>query len=186
MLEITIPENEFYDNKTNTFIQTKETTLKLEHSLLSISKWESKWCKPFYGDEKKGVNEIRDYVRCMTLTQNVAECVYSAIPMQELKKIEKYLEEKQTATVFYDSGSKNIASNHTKRKIVTSEEIYYMMICYEIPFSCEKWNINRLLALIEICAIKSDPKSNKMSKKDIYRNNAALNAARKARLKTHG
>ncbi|MDO4378813.1 MAG: hypothetical protein Q4C64_06780 [Erysipelotrichia bacterium] len=186
MLEITIPENEFYDNKTNTFIQKKEAKLKLEHSLLSISKWESKWCKPFYGDEKKSADEIRDYVRCMTLTQNIDSCVYSAIPMQELKKIEKYLEEKQTATVFYDTGRKNGASNNRKRKIVTSEEIYYMMICYEIPFSCEKWNINRLLALIEICSIRSDPKSNKMSKKDIFHNNATLNAARKAKLRRHG
>lgn len=185
MLEIIIPERESYDYKTNEFKMEKELRIKLEHSLLSISKWESMWCKPFLSSESKTPKEIADYIRCMTLTPNIPDYVYRNIPVSELKKIEAYIEKKSTATVINSNRSGRSNQNNRSHKIVTSEEIYYWMILYNIPFSCEKWNLNRLLTLIQICAIRNSNQQ-KMSKGDILRSNAALNAKRRAKLGTHG
>jgi hypothetical protein len=185
MLEIIIPERETYDYKINEFKTEKELKIKLEHSLLSISKWESMWCKPFLSNDKKSAKEIADYIRCMTLTQNVPDYVYRTLPNSELQKIEDYLGKKSTATIINSSRTTKHTPSNTFNKIITSEEIYYWMILYDIPFSCEKWNLNRLLTLIQICAIRQSNQQ-KMSKGDILRSNAMLNAKRKAKLGTHG
>lgn len=183
MLEIVVPSVELFDEATETFINTKETVLKLEHSLLSISKWESKWCKPFLPkdkDDKRSPKELLDYVRCMTLNSNVPKNVYNALSADHFDKISEYINSPMTASsVNYYKSPTNGA-----REIVTSELIYYWMIVYQIPFECEKWHINRLLMLIRICNAKNDPK--RMSSKEVMSQNRALNRARRKALHTRG
>ena len=180
MLEITIKPCELFDEEKEEFITIPEQTIKLEHSLVSLSKWESKWCKPFLSKEDKSYEETIDYIKCMTLTQNVNPIVYGLIDRDSMKQITKYIEAPMTATTFYDD--KN--SKHS-REIVTAELIYYWMISLQIPFECQKWHLNRLLTLIKVCSIKNEPPK-KMSTRDVMSRNAALNAARRKRLNTKG
>ena len=180
MLTITIPATEMWDEKNEKFIDIKECRLQLEHSLVSLSKWESKWCKPFLFTNDKTAEEIMDYVRCMTLTTNVSPEVYYGLTSENIKAINAYIEAPMTATHF---GSEQNGSG--KREIVTSELIYYWMIALNIPFECQKWHLNRLLTLIRICNIKNQPVK-KMSRKEIMSRNAALNAARRKQLGTKG
>lgn len=180
MLEITIPEKEFWDESREMFLKTKPVTLTLEHSLISLSKWESKWKKPFLGKDDKTTAEVLDYVRCMTINKNVPPYAYRALTNNDINKIIDYLDDKMTATTI----NRNNRS-HTRPEVVTSEVIYYWMILNGIPFECEKWNLNRLLTLIEVCEIKSGG-TKKMSRGDIIRQNAALNAARRAKLNSRG
>ena len=181
MLKITIPETEFYDQKTNTFYNIKETTLQLEHSLVSLAKWESKWHIPFLGKSEKTTDMFLDYVRCMTITQNVNPLTYYGLTSDNIEAIKAYIDDPMTATWF---------SNKNKRKgnpgkAITAEIIYYWMVALEIPIECEKWHLNRLLTLIKVCNIKNQP-SKKMSKRDIYNQNRMLNEARKAKYHTRG
>ena len=180
MLTITIPATAMWDEKNEKFIDIKECRLQLEHSLVSLSKWESKWCKPFLFTNDKTAEEIMDYVRCMTLTTNVSPEVYYGLTSENIKAINAYIEAPMTATHF---GSEQNGSG--KREIVTSELIYYWMIALNIPFECQKWHLNRLLTLIRICNIKNQP-AKKMSRKEIMSRNAALNAARRKQLGTKG
>ena len=179
MLKITIPATEMYDPEENAFHYTKEQTLTLEHSLVSISKWESKWRKPFFSKDPKTNKQISDYVRCMTLTQNVNPEVYECISSSDLDIILKYIDEPMTATWFSDDNKKK------SREIITSEIIYYWMISLQIPFECQKWHLNRLLTLIRVCNEKNAPKKN-MSKREIAERNRILNEQRKARYKSRG
>ena len=180
MLEITIKSCELFDEEKEEFITIPEQTIKLEHSLVSLSKWESKWCKPFLSKEDKSYEETIDYIKCMTLTQNVNPIVYGLIDRDSMKQITKYIEAPMTATTFYDDKK----SKHN-REIVTAELIYYWMISLQIPFECQKWHLNRLLTLIKVCSIKNEPPK-KMSTRDVMSRNAALNAARRKRLNTKG
>lgn len=181
MLQITIPASEAYNSATNTFDQVKETTLVLEHSLVSLSKWESKWCKPFLAKEEKTTEETIDYIRCMTLTQNVDPKIYYAMSSENVEMIKNYINDPHSATTIRE------ASNGPKnREIITSELIYYWMIALNIPFECQKWHLNRLLTLIRVCNIKNDPHPKKMSRSQILSRNAALNAARRQQLHTKG
>ena len=180
MLTITIPATEMWDEKNEKFIDIKGCRLQLEHSLVSLSKWESKWCKPFLFTNDKTTEEIMDYVRCMTLTTNVSPEVYYGLTSENIKAINAYIEAPMTATHF---GSERNGSG--KREVVTSELIYYWMIALNIPFECQKWHLNRLLTLIRICNIKNQP-AKKMSRREIMSHNAALNAARKKQLGTKG
>lgn len=185
MLYITIPEqvNEEFNEETNEFIYTtvcKEQTLQLEHSLVSLRKWESKWRKAFLSSKDKTSEEILDYIKCMTLTQNVKPEVYQYLSDENYRQINEYIEAPMTATVF--SEEKNGKKN---REIVTAELIYYWMITLNIPFECQRWHLNQLLTLVRVCNIKNQPPK-KRSKADILRSNAALNEARKKRLNTRG
>lgn len=179
MLKIIIPSAELYDETNGEFIVLKEQSLQLEHSLVSISKWESKWEKPFLIKEHKTLAETIDYVRCMTLTQNVKPEVYSCITTKNLDEIIEYIEAPMTATVFSD------IRKTINRETITSEIIYYWMIALNIPFECQKWHLNRLLTLINVCNIKNQPVK-KMRQGEILSRNAALNAARKQQLNTKG
>lgn len=180
MLQITIPALELFDEAKNEFVTTKEQTLQLEHSLVSLSKWESKWCKPFLSKQDKTPEELLDYVKCMTITQNVDPDTYRFLTNDNLKQINSYIEAPMTATTFSDdkNGKKN-------REIVTAELIYYWMIALNIPFECQKWHLNRLLTLVKVCNIKNQPPK-KMSKKELMNRNAALNAARRKQFNTSG
>jgi len=181
MLELTIPATELWDEVNQEFITTKEQTLRLEHSLVSLSKWESKWCKPFLSKADKTNEEIVDYVKCMTLTQNVPDVVYLCLTNNDILKINKYIDAPMTATWFNEDNK----SKKMGREQVTSELIYYWMIALNIPFECQKWHLNRLLTLVKVCNIKNQsPK--KMGKRDIMSRNAALNAARRKQFNTKG
>lgn len=179
MLQITIPGQELFDEQRMEFIQTKPTALNLEHSLLSISKWESKWHRPFLGKDPKTTEQSIDYVRCMTLDKNVDPAVYLAIPSAVMRSIREYIDDPMTATTFNSAGSK------PNREIVTSELLYYYMTALDIPFECQKWHLNRLLTLIRVCSIKSQPPK-KMSKREVMSRNRSLNAARRARSGSKG
>lgn len=182
MLDITIPSTEYFDDRNNCFIQTREQKLRLEHSLVSLSKWESKWHKPFLSinTEKRTWEETVDYVRCMTITQNVNPDIYYALTDDNIKEIEDYISDPMSATWF---NNKN--NGRPSREVVTAEIIYYWMIELDIPFECEKWHLNKLMTLIRVCNEKHSG-GKKMSKKDIYRQNRALNSARKKKYNTRG
>lgn len=180
MLQITIPATEQFNEETNEFVTTKAQTLQLEHSLISLSKWESKWCKSFIDSKDKTTEETLDYVRCMTLTSNVKPEVYQCLTQQNITDINAYIDAPMTATVFNDMGDKG-----GKKDVITSELIYYWMIANNIPFECEKWHLNRLITLIRVCNIKNTPPK-KMSKRDIMSRNAALNAARRQKMNSRG
>ena len=182
MLPITIKANELFDDNTGEFIAVKEQTLQLEHSLVSLSKWESKWHKPFLDTLEKGLltlDETIDYIKFMTLTPNVNENVYKFIDQSHMNEINKYISNPMTATTF----SKTNTSG--SKEIVTAELIYYSMIALNIPFECQKWHLNRLLTLIKVCNIKNQPPK-KMSRSELMSRNAALNAARRKQLNTKG
>lgn len=180
MLRITIPAAEFWDEVHEEFIYAKEQTLLLEHSLVSLSKWESKWCKAFLGKQEKNEEEILDYVKCMTLTQNVNPEVYTRLTANNYKEITAYIEAPMTATFF--SEDKTVKGG---RETVTSELIYYWMVALNIPVEFQKWHLNRLLTLIRVCNVKNSPPKRR-SKREIMRRNTALNAARRNRLNSKG
>ena len=180
MLTITVPSSECWDDSKQEFVYTKGGTLKLEHSLVSIAKWESKWCKSFLNTKEKTDEETLDYIRCMTLTQNIDPNIYSQLSLQNVEDIKNYINAPMTATVFADTGDSS-----TNREVVTAELIYYWMIAYNIPFECQKWHINRLLTLVRVCGVKNNPPK-KMGKGELMRRNAALNAARRRQLNTKG
>lgn len=179
MLKIVVPELELWDEEKQEFSTLKETTIQLEHSLVSISKWESKWHKAFLSKKDKSNEEIIDYIRCMTITQNVPEDVYYRLSDENMEAINKYIDDPMTATYFHDDEQVN------SRETVTSELIYYWMIIQNIPVNFEKWHLNRLLSLIKVCNIKNSPPK-KMSSKEIMRRNSALNAARRKKYNTKG
>lgn len=171
---------EGWDEEKQEFVEPTVQVLELEHSLASISKWESEWNKPFYSKQEKTYEETLDYIRCMTITPNVDPNVYAHLTNNNIRKINKYIESPMTATTFSnDKSAKN------SRETITSELIYYWMTVLNIPFECENWHFNRLITLIKVCNIKSTPPK-KRSKKDIMRDNAALNAARRQQLNTKG
>lgn len=178
MLDLIIPASERYNEETNEFIQTKEQRLCLEHSLISLSKWEAKYEKPFLSSEKSPL-EILDYIRFMTLTQNVSPEVFLGLTKENVDAIQKYIEAPMTATTVTHTNKKR------NTEIVTAELIYYWMIALNIPFECQKWHLNRLLKLIEVCSVKSEPPK-KMSKSEILARNRELNAARRAKYHSKG
>lgn len=180
MLTITIPDNEVFNEWTSEFIQVPGKTITMEHSLISVSKWESKWKEPFLDGKPKTRQQTLDYYRCMTVTPNVPSLVYRGITPEQEKKIQAYINDPHTASTVKHNGS-----SKGRREIITSELIYYWMVALEIPFECERWHLNRLFMLIEITNAKNQP-SKKMSKRDIMNQNRALNAARKARTGSSG
>lgn len=182
MLTIIVPGNvELFDERTNEFISaSSDVTLKLEHSLVSLSKWESKWCKPFLTNVEKTTEETLDYIKCMTLTQNVDDEVYLRLTDENITKIRDYINAPMTATTFRkEMGGKN------NREQITSELIYYWMLSLNIPVEFQKWHLNRLLTLIRVCNVKNQP-ANKRSQSAIATDYAALNAARRKQLNTKG
>lgn len=181
MLKIHIKPVELFDEKTMEFITVKEQTIAMEHSLVSIAKWEEKWEIPFIGRQEKTDEQWLDYFRCMTITQNVPEETFYALSAENISEIQKYIEAPHSATFFKESNSKGPV------KTVTSEEIYSWMISLQIPVEFQKWHINRLLNLIRLININNDPskKNKKMTSKDL-RNRNEINAQRRAMLNSKG
>lgn len=168
MFSLTIPETELWDEKTEEFIRIKPCTLTLEHSLVSISKWESKWKRPFFKKPPENEDELLDYIKCMTITQNVNDLVYRSLTYDSITKIGDYMNDPMTATWFMDKNRRG------RDRVVTSELVYCWMFKFNIPIECQKWHINRLMTLIRVCA-EENGEPEKMSKKDM----AALNKARR-------
>lgn len=179
MLILNVDGMEYLDSN-NEFHTIKPQTLTLEHSLVSISKWESKWHKPFISKDPKTHEELMDYIRCMTLTTNVDPNIYLCLSAENMKAINEYIEDSMTATWFSEKNQKKAG-----KEVITSELIYYWMVAFQIPFECQKWHLNRLMTLIRICSIKNQPPK-KMSKKDIYSKNRSLNAARRMAMNSSG
>lgn len=174
MLKITIKAGELFDGAKNVFVVNgKDETIVLEHSLVSISKWESKWHKPFLSDKPKTAEESLDYIKCMTITQNVDPTLYKFLSKENYEQINKYIEDSMTASWVNDINGKK-----GSREVITSELIYYWMIALNIPVEFQKWHLNRLLMLIKICNAKNQPPK-KMSKGELMRRNRSLNAARR-------
>lgn len=180
MLQIVIPGGEQWDEQTQEFKYAEGYTLSLEHSLVSLSKWESKWNKPFLSKDAKTAEETIDYIRCMTLTENVNPEIYYNLTNENITQVNDYIGESMTATTFTEE-----KSGKGGREIVTAELIYYWMIALQIPFECQYWHLNRLLTLVRVCNIKNAPPK-KMSKRELMNRNAALNAQRKAKLNSKG
>ena len=180
MLRITIPDVELWDEEKEEFVFRKGQTLQLEHSLVSLAKWESKWRKSFLSKKDKTYEETLDYIKCMTLTQNVDPDVYKNLTPSNIEQVNKYIEAPMTATFFSED-----KTNGASREIVTAELIYYWMIALNIPFECQRWHLNRLLTLIKVCNIKNSPPK-KRSRKEIMNRNAALNASRRKQLNSNG
>lgn len=177
MLTVVIPETELYDEVLNEFTIVKEQKLVLEHSLVSVSKWESKWHKSFFDRKEKTNEEAIDYVRCMSINPIdpiVLKCINSRI----MAKINAYIEDPMTATTIKSQPSRS-------REVITAETIYYWMVALNIPFECQKWHLNRLLTLINVCSIKNKPPK-KMNPREVMSRNASLNAARRKALHTRG
>lgn len=180
MLRITVPETECFDEATQEFKQVRSQTLTLEHSLVSISKWEAKWHIPFLDPRHQRTNqEMIDYIRCMTLTQNVNPEVYLCLTADNLKTIQDYIDNPMTATWFSNRNNKK------SREIITSEIIYYWMISLNIPVEFQKWHLNRLMTLIEVC-VEKNKQPKKMSKAEAARRQRSLNSARRKARKSRG
>lgn len=171
---------EGWDEEKQEFVEPSYQVLQLEHSLVSLSKWESKWHKSFLHTKDKTYEETMDYIKCMTITQNVNPEVYDHLSQRNVEEINNYINNPMTATTFAED--KNAKAN---REIVTAEIIYNWMFSLQIPMECQKWHLNRLIAMIRVSSIKnSSPK--KMNKRDILSQNAAINAARRQKLNSKG
>lgn len=179
MLKLEVDETTLWNEKEERFMEVPKTTLQLEHSLVSLSKWESKWHKAFLST-KLNNEETLDYVKCMIMNNNVNPNAVYALSNKQILKIKDYISNPMTATWFTNNNEEKGSS-----EIVTSEIIYYWMISLQIPFECQKWHLNRLLTLIRVCNEKNKPKKN-MSKREIAERNRILNEQRKARLKSKG
>jgi len=180
MLTIVVPGVEMYDEQTEEFVTRDDITLDLEHSLVSLSKWESKHEKPFLGKTEKSPEDILDYIKIMTLTPDVPDEVYLKLSEDNVLAINSYIEAKMTATWFSEA-----PGAPASRDVITAELIYYWMITFQIPFECETWHLNRLFTLIRVCNIKQ-AKPKKMSRSEIAARNRELNAQRRAQLGSRG
>lgn len=183
MFELNIPEQEFYDYENEEFVTLEAVTLELEHSLVSLSKWESKWEKPFLDDRKKTDAESVDYVRCMITTKNYDPAVLSRLDSGQVEQISEYIDAKMTATWFNEPKKPS-----GKKEVITAEIIYYWMISLTIPFECQHWHLSRLLTLIKVCNEKNTPAKDrkKMSRSEMASRNRELNAQRRAQMNSSG
>ena len=181
MLTLVIPGSELFDQEKQEFLHDLDPiTLTLEHSLLSLSKWESKHKKPFLSSTAQTSEETLSYVECMILNPDFPPGVSSRMTMEHLDAVTAYIESPESATTFG-----KMPETKGKGETVTAELIYYWMVAFTIPFECEKWHLNRLFALIKICNIKNS-KPKKMSKGELARQTHEMNQRRRAELGTTG
>lgn len=178
MLKITVPAIEGFDEAKQEFVSIEGVTLELEHSLLSLSQWESKWKRPFLSDGPKTPEEINDYIRCMSLNELRSD-VENVFTIEVYNKVNDYIGDTMTATTINERGGK------TNRETITSEIVYYWMVALNIPFECERWHFHRLLTLVRVCNIKNSPPK-KMNRRETLAQQRDLNAARKQALGTTG
>ncbi len=180
MLKLMLVGTEYFNENDQTFTSVDDVSLELEHSLLSLSKWESKFKKPFLNNEKKSAEETLYYIKAMIITPNYPSDILTRLTNSDISKINDYIESSESATTFG-----KMPERRGIGEVITAELIYYWMVAFNIPFKCEEWHLNRLFALIRICNIKNSPPK-KMSAGEIARRNAQLNAERRAKLGTKG
>lgn len=181
MLEIEIPGETIYDDEKEQFVEVSKTVkLTLEHSLISLSKWEAKYERPFLGDKNQSLEETLDYIKFMTVTRNVDDSVYNRLTRENSVAIANYIAASNTATTFGSFDEKP-----SSREVITSEIIYYWMVALSIPFECEKWHINRLITLIRVINEKNKPEK-KIDRQTLVARQRELNEARKKKLNTKG
>lgn len=180
MLTVYVPEGEAFDEVNNLFIKVKAESFVIEHSLVSIAKWESKWHQAFLGKQEKTREQTIDYIRCMCITQHVDTAIFSRLTDDGVNAISDYIDDSMTATWF----AKNLPNGRSV-ETVTAELIYYWMISLNIPFECQKWHLNRLITLIKVCNVKNTPPK-KGNRRDILAKQRALNTQRKTALNTKG
>lgn len=186
MLEIFVPETEVYNNVTEEFVATKSYQLKLEHSLLSVAKWEAKHHKVFLSKGgSKTTDETFSYIQCMCLQYEPTIEQLKLIPGPLIKQITEYIHDPMTATWFSEDKSRAVGRNKRNNEVTTSEVIYYQMVELGVWKECEKWHLNRLLTLIQVISLKRTPPK-KRSKKDILNEQQMLNEQRKRQLGTKG
>lgn len=181
MLELTIPDVEYFDETSpnpddHRFVKVKGTTIELEHSLISLSKWETKWKKPFLSKDEKTKEETIDYIRCMTMTKNVRPEIYTMLTQENHATVGEYITDNKTATWINDNNEKNKKRNN---QVVTSELIYYWMIAHTIPWEAQRWHLSRLIMLIQVCNEKNKPKDKKKRRAPDYSKQNAMNKARR-------
>jgi hypothetical protein len=181
MLQITVPGIELFDESNNEFISHDPIVLELEHSLASVSKWESIFEKPFLSQDEKTTEEVFGYIKAMTMTPNVPEGTYSRLSQANIDEINAYIEAKMTATRFFDPPGGSSKPSET----VTAELVYYWMVSFQIPFEAQHWHLNQLLTLIRVCSVKNS-KPKKMGRAEAAQRQRELNAQRKAALGTKG
>ena len=179
MLTIIVPGAELFDETLQEFITTEDFTLHLEHSLVSMSKWEQTFEKPFLGKNPKSTAEVIGYIKCMTLSPDVPAEVYVRLSSENYEAVNSYINAKMTATWFSED------NRPPSREVITSELVYYWMIALQIPFECETWHLNRLFTLIKVTNMKQQT-GKKMSQAQVLRQQAELNERRRAELGTHG
>lgn len=179
MLTIVIEEQDGFDESLNKFVKQPRVKLSLEHSLVSLAKWESRYHKAFLSRDDKSIEETLYYIKCMTITQNVDDKVYGRIDQSIINKVTTYIENPMTAMKFPKKEGPG------SREIVTADIIYYWMVSFNIPLECQKWHLNRLLALIKVCSIRNQPPK-KMSRSELLRRQKELNAQRRSRLNSPG
>lgn len=180
MLILNVPATEMFDEKSNEFVIGDAIKLRFEHSLVSVSKWESKYEKPFLDNSEKVTEETLSYIQMMCLDEETPPEVFDRLPNECLEAINTYINAKMTATTF-----KEIPSARGVRETITAEIVYYWMITHSIPFECQRWHLNRLLTLIKVCNRKNAP-AQKANKKDMMAQRRELNEKRKAQLGTRG
>jgi hypothetical protein len=180
MLRIHLKGNEFWDEESEEFKVVEEVTLDLEHSLVSLSKWESKFEKPFLGAGEKTDDEVLAYIEAMILNEKFPPGVCSRLGQDQLTEIDKYINAKKSATFFSDT-----IGQRGSREVITSELIYYWMIAFSIPFECQHWHLNRLFTLIRVCNVKNS-KPQKRNRSEMIAERRRLNDERRALYKTSG
>lgn len=180
MLTITIPDEEYFDHNSKKFVLKKGAVLQLEHSLASISKWESIWEKPFLGKDPKTNDETLSYLECMCLN-DVSPVTFKRLTPEHHQRISEYINRKMTATWFNER-----TNQPPNREVITAEIIYYWMVALTIPFECENWHFNKLLALIKVCNLKNNPSKKKMTRSELLAQQRQLNAQRRAASGSNG
>ena len=179
MLEVMVPESEFYDTSQNRFILVPSCVLTLEHSLISAAKWEAKWHTSYFGGQSLNRAQFLDYIRCMVIGSVKNPLVFEGLTSQNLADIKAYIDDSMTATTIKEKAQKK------SKKVTTAEVLYARMFANNIPMECQKWHLNRLLTLIRVCEQQNGP-SQKMSKRQTAMWNAEQNAARRAKLNSRG
>jgi hypothetical protein len=172
MLTITVLGEEHWDQENEKFVYPDSFKLELEHSLVSLSKWESKWEVPFLGEKPKTTEMVLDYIECMILTPDPPADWISKLSKENIEEITAYFDSKQSATWFND--------HHPEPKTgetITSELVYYWLDICDIDWQAQYWHLNRLLTLVKIHTVKQ-AKPKPMSRSEMLRRRRALNKQR--------